>query len=101
MASPIAKTKTGIGRQAEIVDRPGLFEVKLYATYIYSEEGNITLNHGGWVTQTTARYMNQALSYRGQEVRVFIKGGEMFWKSAFGNPQPFFNGVAVIAKAVA
>lgn len=78
MAHTIAKTKTGIGRQAVITDRSGLFEVKLYQTYIYSEEGNtLTLDNGGWVTPTTVRYMNQALAYRGSSNRVAIRKGEM------------------------
>lgn len=96
MPSNTAKTQTGIGRQAIITYRSGLFEVKLYNTYIYSEEGNeITLDNGGWITPTTVRYMNQALGYREAMGRVTIKGGEMFF-----NGKPFVNGKYVTQKAL-
>lgn len=98
MASTIAKTKTGIGRQAVITDRQGLFEVKLYQTYVYSEEGNkITLDNGGWVTPTTARYMNQALAYRGVSNRVAIRKGEMVLLCT-RSVVPFENGRLMLDK---
>lgn len=80
MASTIAKTKTGIGRKAKIWEGENYFQVRLYETMVYEEnrdEGTLTLNNGGWVTPTTARYINQALAYRGSSNRVAIRKGEM------------------------
>lgn len=79
MLTMIAKTHTGIGRKAEIVQRDDVFQVYLYQTMIYEETPSaVMLAHGGWVTPTTARYINQALTYRGFSSKVYIKNGEMF-----------------------
>lgn len=93
MARMIAKTKTGIGRKGTVItDRSGLFEVKLYDTYVYSEEGEtLTLQNGGWNTPTTAQRINSALMYRGFEPGISTAGGVM---SFFG--KPFINGVLVL-----
>lgn len=109
MAKRIANTKTGIRKlHTSITERDGLFEVKLYNTYVYSEEGNtITLDNGGWVTPTTVSRMNQALIHRGIAGVVLIHKGEMFFQYNVykaGKPvcrYPFTNGVYVITKTVA
>lgn len=80
MPSTIAKTPTGIGRQAQIWKGEDYFQVRLYDTMVYDEnrtKGVTTLCHGGWVTPTTARYINQALAYRGVSNRVGIRKGVM------------------------
>lgn len=80
MASTIAKTATGIGRKAQIWQGDNYFQVRLYQTMVYEEnreKGTLTLCHGGWVTPTTARYINQALAHRGSSNRVAIRKGEM------------------------
>lgn len=98
MAANIAKTKTGIGRQAVVTQRQGLFEVKLYSTYIYSEEADkITLDNGGWITATTARYISQALAYRGISNRVCIRKGEMVLLCT-RSVVPFKNGRLVMGR---
>lgn len=78
MPTMIAKTHTGIGRKAEIVQRDDVFQVYLYNTMIYEETPSaVMLSHGGWITPTTARYINQALNYRGFHARVSIRNGSM------------------------
>lgn len=82
MPSTIAKTKTGIGRQAKIWNDNGHFAVQLHSTVVYDEaDGKITFNNGGWVTPTTVRYMNQAFNYRHPEMKnnkgICIHKGQM------------------------
>ncbi len=80
MASTIAKTKTGIGRQAIIRHEIGIFSVQLYNTVVYMEyPESVILNNGGWVTPTTVRYIDQALAYRGIDGYACIRKGEMFF----------------------
>ena len=79
MPRAIAKTQTGIGRKAHIYNDNGHFAVQLHSTVVYDEhDGKVTLNSGGWVTPTTVRYMNQALTYRGHTPDVHIKNGVMY-----------------------
>lgn len=93
MGKMIAATKTGIGSKAtEIIDRAGLFEVKLYNTYVYSEEyKTITLQNGGWNTPTTKQRINSALVYRGFQPGISTAGGVMSYRG-----KPFVNGVLVL-----
>lgn len=98
MASTIAATKTGIGRKAHIYQDNGHFAVQLYATVVYDETAHtVTLRHGGWVTPTTARYINQAFTHRGIDAGVYIRRGEMFLHCATGE-FPFENGEAVLTR---
>lgn len=89
----IAKTKTGIGRKGTtITERDGLFEVKLYDTYVYSEmDGTVTLQNGGWNTPTTAQRINSALQYRGFKSGILTAGGTMTYEG-----KPFVNGALVL-----
>lgn len=82
MPSTLAKTPTGIGRKAQIWNECEThgFQVRLYQTMVYEEnraKGTLTLDTGGWNTPTTARYINQALAYRGASNRVGIRKGAM------------------------
>lgn len=80
MPTTIAKTPTGIGRKAQIWQGDNYFQVRLYATMVYEEnraKGTLTLDNGGWVTPTTARYINQALAHRGSSSFVGIRKGVM------------------------
>lgn len=78
MPSKLAKTETGIGRQAKIWNDNGHFMVQLHQTVVYDEtKETITLNNGAWVTPTTVRYMNQALVHRGHAGDVAIRNGKM------------------------
>lgn len=95
MSKMIAATKTGIGRKAtEITERSGLFEVKLYNTYVYSEEGDtVTLQNGNWNTPTTRQRINSALIYRGFRSGISTAGGVMTYMG-----KPFVNGVLMLKK---
>lgn len=79
MASTIAKTPTGIRKiNTKIWEDNGVLAVQLYQTVVYREDANtIELNHGGWVTPTTASRIRQALWYRGHSERVHIKNDVM------------------------
>lgn len=81
MPSLIAKTTTGIGNlNTRINNNVGEWSVTLYDTLIYAEtDKTITLNNGGWITPTTVRRMNQALTHRGYKPLVRIKKGQMFY----------------------
>lgn len=95
MASLRAATNTGIGNGHTVTwNDNGHYSVRLYKTVIYDEAfGKIALDNGGWVTQTTARRMNQILLYRGQPASVRIRQGVMMFGS-----NPFVNGRLTIAR---
>ena len=104
MPSTLAKTKTGIGSQAKIWNDNGHFMVQLHSTVVYDENNLIVkLNNGGWITQTTARYMTQALRHRNIDGYVAIRKGVMVYGAQGIDEKPFDGNTFVIPliKAVA
>lgn len=100
MPSTIAKTQTGIGRQAQIWNECEThgFQVRLYDTMVYEEkDGKVILDNGGWVTPTTVRYMNQAIQHRGKlDGFVRIRNHEMEY--CYGSTYQKFNGATLTLK---
>lgn len=60
-------------------------------TVVFSieKDGNICLNHGGWMTRTTKRRMNQAAEHFGYAFNVVQKDFDWYVERPGKEPVPF------------
>lgn len=85
----------------QVDSKPGLVSVTLYRTEIARiENGVLTLNHGGFVTATTARRMNEVLQQAGVKGTVGRNRGDMFYRAGDGGPTIYFGELGTLCISV-
>jgi len=78
-----------IGRTATtVVETDGNVQVKYHSTIVFERRGaQITVRHGGWVTPTTCRRINQAFSVYRVSAHARILKGELLIERFDGRPE--------------
>jgi hypothetical protein len=80
-----------------ITDHSGNASVILHGTEVFRKvDSMVTLNHGGYVTATTAKRINEACAEFAPDLRVYRKGGTMYLYREVGEDYPIpRNGLTI------
>jgi hypothetical protein len=79
---------TKIGKTAtSVVEDANGVQVRYHDTIVFEKHGfEISVRHGGWVTATTQRRINQAFYVYGVLARAYIKDGKLLIERWDGRP---------------